>query len=170
MMLLLNSTCNCSSETYRVFLSFRLGSWKWTNRCCWIAQVGNENTKIVRTTGSDKRIIYRIVRGFKQTGRTTDRRRRGRSTIVTTLEHIKKARCLIRHDPKRSMRKIVKKLGIGKFSVNIVKKVENVQLQVRVRTLSQRCDEDETAEKMANASATRWLWFEQSALYRRENL
>ena len=79
-----------------------------------------KTANIVRTTDSDQRIVYRIIKRFREIVGTLDRPGSGRPTIVTTPDNIQRVNCRIQRDPVRLIKNIAKKLGIIKFSFNNV--------------------------------------------------
>ncbi len=83
----------------------------------------NRICEIVRQLGIDKRTVSRIICGFRELGDLEDRPRSEWPTTADTPRNRNIIRNRIRRNPKRSMRKLARNMGIHEKSVrNIFKK------------------------------------------------
>lgn len=82
----------------------------------------NTNSKITKSLGVSRQLVSKTIKRFKETGSLTDRPRSGRPKTATTPANVKSIRNQIDYDPKRSARKMAKKLGIGATSVRRILK------------------------------------------------
>ncbi|KIH66532.1 hypothetical protein ANCDUO_03140 [Ancylostoma duodenale] len=95
---------------------------------------GLPSKKISSLLGSPIRTVQNAIKRFKELGTNADRRGRGRKHTVVVPRMIKTVRELIRRNPRRSMRKMARNLGIGRTSVRkIVRKKLNLR-SFRMRT------------------------------------
>lgn len=88
-----------------------------------LSKAGHTQKQIAEMTGFSRRTIENTVRRFRETGTTKDRPRSGRPATATTPIITRSIRDKIRHNPKRSLRKVAKELNISEKTVrNYVKK------------------------------------------------
>ncbi|KAI6648714.1 hypothetical protein LOD99_7940 [Oopsacas minuta] len=71
---------------------------------------------------SRRKLIYRTIKRYKDTGSTSDRQRSGRQTSATTTQKRKVIRSRIQRNPQRSMRKMALELKISRESVRTIVK------------------------------------------------
>ncbi|KAI6650052.1 hypothetical protein LOD99_10524 [Oopsacas minuta] len=71
---------------------------------------------------SRRKLIYRTIKRYKDTGSTSDRQRSGRPTSATTTQKRKVIRSRIQRNPQRSMRKMALELKISRESVRTIVK------------------------------------------------
>uniref|UniRef100_A0A7I4YFT5 HTH_Tnp_Tc3_2 domain-containing protein n=1 Tax=Haemonchus contortus TaxID=6289 RepID=A0A7I4YFT5_HAECO len=85
--------------------------------------MGRCSKTIAETLSVSRRTVDSTIKRFKELGTLEDRLGRGRKTTATSTRNVKVVRDMVRRNPKRSMRKIAKKLGISHTSaLRIVKK------------------------------------------------
>ena len=83
-------------------------------------QAGHQTKDIVKLLKISRKTVQKAVKRFKETGSTADRPGRGKKKSVRTEQNKKKLREMIRRNPRRSMRKMAKKLEIDEKSVRTI--------------------------------------------------
>uniref|UniRef100_A0A7I4Y983 HTH_Tnp_Tc3_2 domain-containing protein n=1 Tax=Haemonchus contortus TaxID=6289 RepID=A0A7I4Y983_HAECO len=77
---------------------------------------------IPKTLSVSRRTVDSTIKRFKELGTLEDRLGRGRKTTATSTRNVEVVRDMVRRNPKRSMRKIAKKLGISHTSARRIVK------------------------------------------------
>lgn len=85
---------------------------------------GKRQCEIVRLLNVPQRTVSKAVNRFKELGHEGDRPGRGRKRSVNTNDNRKIIKKRIKRNPKRSMRKIARELGINRESVRLIAKKE----------------------------------------------
>ncbi|EYC04280.1 hypothetical protein Y032_0089g2326 [Ancylostoma ceylanicum] len=80
-------------------------------------QDGRTTAQIVKMLSLPRRTVQDKVRRFRELGNTEDRKGRGRPTTATGPRIVKVVRSRLDRNPKRSMRKMAKEVGIGRSSM-----------------------------------------------------
>ncbi|XGW33702.1 hypothetical protein V3C99_017823, partial [Haemonchus contortus] len=84
--------------------------------------MGRCSKTIAETLSVSRRTVDSTIKRFKELGTLEDRPGRGRKTTATSTRNVKVVRDMVRRNPKRSMRKIAKKLGISHTSARRIVK------------------------------------------------
>ena len=82
----------------------------------------SEILKILNFPKTSRKLIYRTIKRYRDTGSTSDKQRSGRPTSVTTTQKRKVIRSRIQRNPQRSMRKMAVELNISRESVRTIVK------------------------------------------------
>ncbi|PAV93597.1 hypothetical protein WR25_12821 [Diploscapter pachys] len=83
-------------------------------------QTGHQTKDIVKLLKISRTMVQKTVKRFKEIGSTADRPGRGRKRSARTEQNKKKLREMVRRNPRRSMRKMTKKLKIDEKSVRTI--------------------------------------------------
>ena len=95
-----------------------------------------------------RKLIYRTIKRYRDTGSTSDRQRSGRPTSATTTQKRKVIRSRIQRNPQRSMRKMALELNISRESVRTIvksdlglfpykkRKVHFISAQIKIKRLA----------------------------------
>ena len=80
----------------------------------------SEILNILNLPKTSRKLVYRTIKRYKDTGSTSDKQRSGRPTFVTTTQKRKVIRSRIQRNPQQSMRKMAVELNISRESVRTI--------------------------------------------------
>ena len=110
----------------------------------------SEILNILNFPKTRRKLIYRTIKRYMDTGSTSDRQRSGRPTSATTTQKIKVIRSRIQRNPQRSMRKMALELKIPRESVRTIvksdlglfpykkRKVHFISAQIKIKMLARK--------------------------------
>ena len=108
----------------------------------------SEILNILNFPKTRRKLIYRTIKRYMDTGSTSDRQRSGRPTSATTTQKRKVIRSRIQRNPQRSMRKMALELKISRESVRTIvksdlglfpykkRKVHFISAQIKIKRLA----------------------------------